>query len=192
MEYDPRGTYGHLSGGLGGQPPPPPPPPRPPARRSWKLPIALAVAAIVTAVAAAVVVTGGGDDEPGDQHAAEVEAASRSRTSTSQEPTTTTTALPYREPKPEDFSIAVVVLEKSCFGSAGCNVTYTVELTINSFLIDPDTTYQVIYEIQGGDEQQIKNIELTGDTYEYESESFIGTPTEDAVLTAVVTSVRAA
>lgn len=45
------------------------------------------------------------------------------------QPTPTTTTVPPAVvlPKPADFTIAVKVLEKKCFGSAGCNVTYQID-----------------------------------------------------------------
>jgi hypothetical protein len=105
-------------------------------------------------------------------------------------PETTTTTEPPA-PTPADFAVTIVTLEKSCFGSAGCNVTYTVELAYNGLRpLDPSDTWQVIYDISGGEQVKTESIEVTGDSYTYNEESFISTPNETSVLAATVTTVR--
>lgn len=77
----------------------------------------------------------------------------------------------YIEPKVSDFSIELVVIEKQCFGSAGCSVTVEPSLScqnVNDCQLDPTKEYLLVYELTG-DEDGImtSNITLRGETYSY-------------------------
>jgi hypothetical protein len=183
-------------------PPPlqaPPPPEAPlaspktsgPARRSLRILGVVAIAVVSWGIGLGMGLAGAEDDNGDPGPVATSRANDREDTD---EPdgspaTTTTTAAPY-VPQPTDFAINVVTLEKSCFGSAGCNITYTVELSYVGQPLDPSDTWQVIYDIAGGEQTQTETIEVTGSNYSYSPESFIQTPSEGAVLTATVTMVR--
>lgn len=73
--------------------------------------------------------------------------------------------LPPLRPQPADFTVNVVTIEKSCFGSAGGNITYTVELSNLGPSLDPSDTWQVIYDIAGGEQPKADTIEVTGSNY---------------------------
>lgn len=92
-------------------------------------------------------------------------------------------------PIPADFSVNVIILRQACFGSAGCNVTYRVDVSyVGSQTPDPSKTYRVTYDLQGGEDPQIGSFEITGTKASVDSEDTIstaGTP----VLTAVPTQV---
>lgn len=84
---------------------------------------------------------------------AAVEASSTTTTSTPAPPPTEpiTTAPPYT-PAPADFAIEVIELERQCFGSAGCNVTYRINPTyVGAVAPAPSETFTVTYDLQGGD-----------------------------------------
>lgn len=102
-----------------------------------------------------------------------------------------TTKAPSRTPiTAADFRIDTTVLTKKCFGSAGCNVTYTIEPTFLGITRDLEgRSFKVIYEVTGGEDPQIGNFSLTGTNMRYTESSSISTPSSDAVLTAQVTSV---
>lgn len=104
-------------------------------------------------------------------------------------PTTTTTA-PYDDPRPEDFTIEVIVLSESCFGSAGCNVTFEIEV---GWLVrlDPSVTYQLTYEVTGSDYgTSTDTVDITGDEYEVPFEAITSTPNAGVDLTATPVRVR--
>lgn len=89
-----------------------------------------------------------------------------------------------------DFRIDTTVLTKKCFGSAGCNVTYTIEPTFLGVTTDLEgRSFKVIYEVTGGEDPEVGNFSLTGTNMRYTESSRISTPSSDAVLTAQVTSV---
>lgn len=94
----------------------------------------------------------------------------------------------YHTPVPADFKLTVKVIAKECFGSAGCNVTFRIDLTGGGEL-DPDKTYELTYEVKGGEDPLINTLTVTGKQYEREDKEYIQTSSSSKKLTAVVTSV---
>ena len=88
-----------------------------------------------------------------------------------------------------DFSLKVVVIEQSCFGSAGCNVQYMIEVGyVGSQLPDPNTTFRVTYEVQGGEDPKIGSFTVRGSQVSVSSRELIQTPPNPS-LSAVPTNV---
>jgi hypothetical protein len=99
---------------------------------------------------------------------------------------------PTVAPVPADFALKVVTLSKQCFGSAGCNVTYRIEVTYNGAPVDAGKEYTVTYAVTGPEGgPQVNNFKLRGDQVEYPSEEYASTPSTRTVLTARVTQVLA-
>lgn len=98
----------------------------------------------------------------------------------------------YHQPVPGDFKLTIKVLEKKCFGEAGCNVTFRVNLAYDDSAgaLDPDKTYEITYRVRGGDEPLVNTLEATGDDYSRDREELIGTAGPSAKLTAKVTDVE--
>lgn len=97
------------------------------------------------------------------------------------------------DPKPADFELTVKVLRKTCFGSAGCNVTYRVQLGYSGEELDPSTTYEVTYEVRGPEDgAQVNTLEVTGTDYTVPDEELATVPSASTKLRAVVTSVEEA
>jgi hypothetical protein len=95
---------------------------------------------------------------------------------------------PYT-PTPADFALNIITLSQDCFGSAGCNITFRIEVSyVGAQQPDDDKTYQVVYEVRGGEDTKIGSFELKDERYTVPSEDFISTP-PNPTLTAVVTSV---
>lgn len=159
----------------------------PPKRRRWETPVI--VGGIVLALA------GGSFVVWELAHPPAVPAAASSPTTEPAPRTTTVEARTYTPPKPADFTLAVKVLGQHCFGSAGCSVTYTVDLTYAGGEIEPGKTWDVTYTVTGGDDPQIDTIQLTrgasASQYRYvpSREQLIDTPSSASVLTVAVTSV---
>jgi hypothetical protein len=97
----------------------------------------------------------------------------------------------FYTPTADDFELEVVELEKRCFGSAGCNVTYRVEVAGAKFdePIDPDTIYELVYELEGGDDPEIGRLSVIGDRFSTDRERRIGTPSADSELVAIPTRI---
>jgi hypothetical protein len=99
----------------------------------------------------------------------------------------------YHQPVPGDFKLTIKTLEKQCFGEAGCNVTFRVNLAYDDSAgqLDPDKTYEITYRVRGGDEPLVNTLEATGDDYSRDREEFISTSSSSPHLTAKVTQVEA-
>lgn len=97
--------------------------------------------------------------------------------------------LPTYAPSVDDFELTVKTLAKECFGTAGCNATFRVELAYGGRELDPTTTYELTYEIHGGEDPLINTLTVTGDEYVVDEEEFIGTTSSNADLTAEVLDV---
>ncbi|WFE53603.1 hypothetical protein [Micromonospora sp. WMMD1155] len=142
--------------------------------------------------------TTNGAESP-DQGKAPSATASQSRSSTSgptsaAAPTTApaTTAPPapvYDTPTKGDFTLKVKTLRKQCFGSAGCNITYRIDVTYTGDGLDPSSTYEVTYEVKGAEDPIINTFEVTGDSASVQQEETASTKRSGDKLTAVVTDV---
>jgi hypothetical protein len=105
--------------------------------------------------------------------------------------TTKYTSPAYSMPKAKDFRLTVVVREKQCFGSAGCNITYRVD-AVWSPMFDPSVTYDVTYEVRGGEDGPVVNtMTVTGDKYQRDGEEMVSTSSKNTKLTAAATRVEA-
>lgn len=94
-------------------------------------------------------------------------------------------------PRPEDFTIGVRVLEKKCFGSAGCNVGYQIDPKYTGIRTLPKDPFTVIYEVTGGEDgPQVNNFEvINGESISFPKEERVGTASSGAVLKAKATGV---
>jgi len=101
----------------------------------------------------------------------------------------TTTPPPVVLPKPADFTIGINIIEKTCFGSAGCNITYRIDPKYNGTTRLPSKEITVVYEVRGGDGPQINRFTLTGGQASFPAEEHIQTKSSSSDLTAVVTQV---
>lgn len=92
---------------------------------------------------------------------------------------------------PDDFKVGIKILEKQCFGSAGCNVTFRIDPQYLGFEPIPDEAIvEVIYEVRGGEDSPwINNFTITGGQAEFDSEEFTSTSSSSAKLTAEATEV---
>lgn len=52
-------------------------------------------------------------------------------------------------PDPSDFDIEVLVIERSCFGSYGCNVRYQINPVYTGAGELPDKRFTVVYQVSG-------------------------------------------
>ncbi|MFC6155382.1 hypothetical protein [Kribbella jiaozuonensis] len=104
--------------------------------------------------------------------------------------TPTETVPAYATPTAKDFKLAVKVLKKECFGSAGCNLTYRILVTYGGADLDPTLTYEVVYEVRGGEDGPVTNtLTVTGDTSSVDEEEFVSTKSRSTKLNAIATEV---
>lgn len=99
------------------------------------------------------------------------------------------TAVPSVPPAPElalqDITLSVEILEKKCFGSAGCHVEYRVGVELAGLAPSPELTYEVVYEVTGvEDGPAVNRLTITGDVASVRETEFAMTSSNDSVLTA--------
>lgn len=168
-------------------PPPLPPqagPERPVYRRGWFL---FLTGGLVGLVLGAAIGNSGSSPNRASTTSTDRPAVTAAATPTPTDPPMTTAVA---EPKPRDFELTVKTLSKQCFGSAGCNLTYRVEVGYDGPPLDPSNTYEVVYEVRGGEDgPQINTLTVEGDQSSVEREESISTSSSGRKLTAVVTSV---
>ena len=110
-------------------------------------------------------------------------------TTTTERPTTTkkptTTVAPFDVPVPEDFLVIVHETSRKCFGSAGCNVDFFLEIgwTKN---FDPMKSYIVKFDIVGSEYPFTDSFEVQGDTYTLQDEFFASTEGDFPLTVSIV------
>lgn len=104
------------------------------------------------------------------------------------EPSATRSAPSYT-PTTSDYDLQVIELEKKCFGSAGCSVTYLVDPTYLGRPLGEDQSFRIIYAINGGDDPETGSFVVRGSQYQKPGEERISTPSSASVLTATVTRI---
>jgi hypothetical protein len=107
------------------------------------------------------------------------------------EPEPTQTA----EPSKKDWKIKIKVLEKTCFGSAGCSVTYRIdpEFVGDRSAYPNEGVVEVSYEVRGdesGPQVGTFEVDLSTSKATYDSKSFASTPSSGTKLKAKVTDVE--
>lgn len=195
-----------------GQPPGPPqqapvPPPKPPKRKrfGWVAMLVAVAVALVLGIAigggskgttatpsAAVTVTA--DPAPAPTvTVTETAPAGEPATAPSEKPSADPTE-GGSEPKPSDWKIKIKVLQKECFGSAGCNVTFRID---PQFVGDawsyPDSgVLEVTYEVTGGNDGAATNtfeVDLSTKKATFAQEESASIAESDDKLKAKVTDV---
>lgn len=138
----------------------PMPTPRPPGRRLARIVLAILGGAAAVGIGVGI---GAAGDTPTPKAAASSSASVSSLPAVDvEEPTEDPT---FAELGVDDFEMELRTTSKQCFGSAGCNLTVAPELTYLGLTedIDPDATYQITYEITGGDSGPVtETLSLTG------------------------------
>ncbi|MFD1085201.1 hypothetical protein [Micromonospora andamanensis] len=169
-------------------------PPMPPVKKKSKLPWIIGGAALVVLLCfggcAAVLVAAGDAADEGKKVAQS--ATPTPKAGAAAAPATSAAAPSYSTPKSSDFKLKVKMLDKQCFGSAGCNVEFRVsEVTYVGAGLDPDATYEISYEFKGLEDPMIGTFELSGDgSYSIEDREFGMTRRSSDKVKAEVTDVE--
>jgi hypothetical protein len=174
-----------------GASPAPPPQPYPPSApvakksRGWLWGVIGLVVGLIIGGAIGAGASGSDDDTASVEVVAGDEPAA---TTTTKAPTTTTTKPAPYTPKPEDFTIGIIETERSCFGSAGCNIQYRIEVSYTGLPVKDGSEWLVTYDVLGGETTKTASFTITDEgKYEYRPD-FISTPPNPS-LTATATRV---
>lgn len=158
--------------------------PPPTRRRLWPWVLAATAVAGLLALAIGIVVT---LTAAGDDPAPAPAVAPQTQEAVAAVPTAEAPA--KVKPKVSDFKLTPKVIDKDCFGSAGCNVTLRVDMEITGPVPSDDTSWLVVYEIHGvEDGPQVGNLTLTGSTFE-SAEEVVSTPSAKTKLTIKAVSI---
>jgi hypothetical protein len=86
------------------------------------------------------------------------------------------------------------ILEKQCFGSAGCNITFRVQVDyVGPAALDSGTRYEVTYEVRGvEDGPQVNTLTIQDDQASVDSKEFASVPSSATKLKVVATDVSEA
>lgn len=92
-------------------------------------------------------------------------------------------------PTTAEVALAVKILSKQCFGSAGCNVTYRIEVAYTGAPLETGRVYEVTYEVAGLSDPATNTFRLHEATAEVEEEELGQTKRSADKITATVTAV---
>ncbi len=157
--------------------------PRPHRRRTVLL-LVIGAVLLVLAGGAGGFVIGKGQNASGVKSTTDTVAATSSTTTSA---TPTVYDIPIR---PSDFEMNVEVLEKKCFGSAGCVVEFSVRptlLTSSEFL--KGRSFRVVYEVIGTEDEMTDYFTLSGTDMRIDDSLRAETESSDAEITAKVIKV---
>lgn len=93
--------------------------------------------------------------------------------------------------KASDLSLTVKITEKACFGSAGCNVDYSIRVAKANPLATLPEQCEVTYEVRGLEDPQVGTLTLANDGKYTQDDSQSGqTPRSSTKLTAKITDLE--
>lgn len=165
------------------------PPAAPPPTKKSRLPWLIAAGGIglaLVVVLGIAVALGQGDSPSAKTPSAWDNEQAQAATET--DPTTAAPA-PAATPKVADFKLTARITDKKCFGSAGCNIEFKIEMDYLGESLSEDDTWEVTYEVTGvEDGPMIGTLEMTGTTFESYEES-VSTSSSKKKLTIKVTGV---
>lgn len=150
-------------------------------RRTW--PFLVAAAAFVFCIVGVIASMAGGNPTPESPGTAVGIAAGQAATK----------AAPSAKPKATlgaaNLKLTVKTTDKACFGSAGCNVQYSIRVAYDTATL-PDEC-EITYQVDGLDDPQVGTLTLTSDgKYSQDNYQAGQTPRSSSKLTAKVTDVE--
>lgn len=96
----------------------------------------------------------------------------------------------YNTPVPSDFTLTLTELKRACFGSAGCNVTFTVQLTKeNASVYDATKHYKLTYTVEGSEDTYSNYMTIHGDQYSHNDEEFVSVKNKSTKLVPKITQI---
>ena len=106
------------------------------------------------------------------------------------EPEPTTKAPAAWNPQPRDFKVGIKILDKQCFGSAGCSITYRPTLDyVGKQKFPAEGTTSITYEVTGTTDSIINTIEVDSEGKFSADQEFADTSSSSKKLAAKVTAV---
>lgn len=146
------------------------------------------IATALAVVLGAFVLACGGAPSGGERA---VKTAEAGAPGAAQPAATTAAGKAYTTPQATDFTIKLNELSRQCFGSAGCNVEFSVELTrVNQAAeLDPTKTWVIVYRVDGSEDEYTNKIRVTGGTYDRDESEMVQVKSQKQKLTPVIVSI---
>jgi hypothetical protein len=169
--------------------PAPPGPPGKPKRFGW--PTVIITAVVALGVGGLV----GGADQTSTTATPAATATVTEAVQAGAEPSDQPTEEPTQEPTgftphKSDFKIGIKTLKKTCFGSAGCNVTFRINPEyVGSQELPDEGVIEVTYKVTGAEDPIENTFTIEGGKASYEKEEDASTRSGSAKLVAKVTDV---
>lgn len=164
--------------------------PRKKPRWPWLAAGALALALILGA-GTVIAVSAGGDQPPAAKPASawEAEQVRKAQQPQGAAPAATT-EIPAAVPDAAEIKLTPKVTRKKCFGSAGCNIDFKIEMEYLGSPLSGSDTWEVTYEVNGvEDGPMVGTLELNGTTFTSSEES-VSTTSSKKKITIKVTDVE--
>jgi hypothetical protein len=93
-------------------------------------------------------------------------------------------------PRRKDFLVGIKTLKKSCFGSAGCNVTFRIDPEyVGSQDIPDEGTIEVTYRVVGGEDPLENTFTVKRGSASFDNQEFIQTRSSGSKLRGKVLAV---
>lgn len=92
--------------------------------------------------------------------------------------------------KAEDLQLRVKTLSQQCFGSAGCNVAFTIRVSYSGTTPLDDTEHQITYKVIGGTEPLINTLTLAGTQITVDEREVISTRSAASKLRAQIVEIE--
>jgi hypothetical protein len=168
----------------------PPPIDRAPRRKQFGWP-AMIIAVVGAFGMGAAVVALGSTDIIGRPAAT----TTMTKTAPSDEPTAESAPEPTEPtvftPTKSDFEVGIKILEKKCFRSGGCSITYRIQPKyVGTQELPDEGTIEVSYRVTGDESGPRQNtLEIVDGQAEFDKEEFAGTRSSGTVLKAKVIEV---
>jgi hypothetical protein len=107
-------------------------------------------------------------------------------------------AQPEEQPEPEparlklrDFELEPRIVEQQCFGSAGCSVTFRVELAYNGLEDAITEDHEITYEVTGTEDSLISTLEIHPDGTFTSEEHYVDTASKNSDIKIKATRIEA-
>lgn len=154
---------------------PPVPTPEPTKKKSNLKLVLIVVGAVFLACVAGIAAFAGGGEDKGKPVGNPTKPAAVA--SVPQPATSTTTEAPAPEftAKQKDFKVSLKILDKECFGSAGCLIGYRVELGYTGPTIPDEQSYEISFRITGAEDEILGTLTTHGTKYDIPDNEHLST-----------------
>lgn len=105
-------------------------------------------------------------------------------------PAKTSTAVGSHVPVAADFKLTAKITEQTCYGEAGCAVSFVPVVAYTGPALSPSQTWVITYQVSGIESgTKVGKLVMAGSTPAKQTDKRVRTAAEDSKITLKVTSV---